>query len=107
MSRVKITEDAIKQIVEVSKIQTHFFPPKTTVVAVTLPSGFVIVESSSCVDPDNYDGNIGFDICMNRIRNKVWELEGYRLQCEVAQMPTALPPTDFPAENTTTKEGDQ
>lgn len=54
---------------------------KTTIVLATLLNGFVIVEASSCVDPDNYDVGVGMDICMKRIRNKVWELLGFLLQC--------------------------
>lgn len=65
-----------KTIVEVQ----HKVFGKTTIVAAQLPSGFVIVESSSCVDPDNYDEKIGLEICIDRITNKIWELEGYVLQ---------------------------
>jgi hypothetical protein len=53
---------------------------KTTVVKAELVNGFTIVESSSCVDPANYDENIGADICLNRIKNKIWELLGFLLQ---------------------------
>lgn len=56
---------------------------KCIIVSVQLKNGFVITESSACVSPDNYDKEIGFDICMNNIKNKLWELEGYRLQCEL------------------------
>jgi len=54
---------------------------KTTVVKVTMLNGFEIVESSSCVDPANYDEELGRKICMERIRNKIWELLGFLLQC--------------------------
>jgi hypothetical protein len=53
---------------------------KTTVVKAELVNGFTIVESSSCVDPANYDEQIGSEICLNRIKNKVWELLGFLLQ---------------------------
>ena len=58
---------------------------KCTVVACKLPSGFVLVESSACVSPENYDQELGESICRDRIINKLWELEGYRLQTEVAK----------------------
>lgn len=54
--------------------------PKTVIVMATLMNGFVIVESSSCVDPANFDFNIGFNCCVERIYNKVWELTGFILQ---------------------------
>lgn len=54
--------------------------PKTVVVMARLKNGFVIVESSSCVDPANFDFNIGFDCCVKRIYDKIWELTGFILQ---------------------------
>lgn len=52
----------------------------TTVVRCVLRNGFEIVESSSCVDPENYSQKIGEEICMERIKNKIWELLGFLLQ---------------------------
>lgn len=52
----------------------------TTVVRCVLRNGFVIVESSSCVDPKNYSEGMGREICMRRIKNKIWELLGFWLQ---------------------------
>lgn len=56
---------------------------KTTVVRAVLKNGFVIVESSSCVSAENYDEKLGEEVCMKRIRNKVWELLGFLLQTAV------------------------
>ena len=56
---------------------------KTTVVRAVLKNGFEIVESSSCVSAENYDEKLGEEICMERIRNKVWELLGFLLQTAV------------------------
>lgn len=56
---------------------------KTTVVRAMLKNGFTIVESSSCVSAENYDEKLGEEICMKRIRNKVWELLGFLLQTAV------------------------
>lgn len=56
---------------------------KTTVVRAVLKNGFTIVESSSCVSAENYDEKLGEEICMKRIRNKVWELLGFLLQTAV------------------------
>ena len=56
---------------------------KTTIGIFTLVNGFVIVEASSCVDPANYNAEMGKTICRERAVNKVWELEGYALQSEL------------------------
>ena len=53
---------------------------KCTIVAVQLANGFVIVESSACVDPKNYNLKTGIEICIDKIKNKLYELEGYKLQ---------------------------
>lgn len=65
---------------------------KTTVVLLTLQNGFEIVGLSSCVDPKNYDQVIGEKLARQRALEKVWELEGYKLQCSLADQ-TAK--TDF------------
>lgn len=53
---------------------------KTTVVNGVLRNGFEIVESSSCVDPENYNEALGSSICIKRIKNRMWELLGFVLQ---------------------------
>lgn len=78
-----VSDDMIAEILEGSEIIVDTVFNKCTVVSCKLPNGFVIVESSACVDPDNYDINIGIEICLDRIANKVWELEGYRIQCKM------------------------
>lgn len=69
--------DYIAEILSESKFNVASVFGKCTIVACRLPNGFVIVESSSCVDPDDYDEEIGIENCMNRIKNKVIELEAY------------------------------
>lgn len=55
----------------------------TTVVRCVLRNGFVIVESSSCVDPANYSEKMGAEICLGKIKDKIWELLGFLLQTAV------------------------
>jgi hypothetical protein len=75
-----VTQEQVLKIFSESKVIVKRAFGKTTVVICKLPCGFVIVESSSCVDPANYDESLGYDICKKRIINKIWELEGYSLQ---------------------------
>ena len=58
----------------IASTETITMGETTTVVRCVLRNGFDIVESSSCVDPKNYDEKIGKDICMGSIKNKIWEL---------------------------------
>ena len=79
-----ITKEQIDAIVEASEFYVSTVGEKTTVVCAILPNGFEITESSACVDPANYDLGTGVKICKERIINRVWQLEGYRLQNELS-----------------------
>lgn len=80
-----ITQSDIDNLMSHSQVTTMTMFGKCTIVALQLPNGFVIVESSSCVDPANYDEKLGQQICLERIQNKLWELEGYKLQCALQE----------------------
>lgn len=75
-----VDDEYVDWLIENSEINVITAHGKCTVVTCQLPSGFVIVESSSCVDPKNYDKNLGVEICMKRIKDKIYELEAYHLQ---------------------------
>ena len=64
----------------ISYIETTTMGDRTTVVRCVLRNGFEIVESSSCVDPKNYSEKMGEEICMGKIKDKIWELLGFLLQ---------------------------
>jgi len=80
MSEVKVTKEHVQALIAASHVEDVKLGEKSTVVSVTLPNGFVIIQSSSCVDPANYDHEVGKKICLERVEDKVWELEGYLLQ---------------------------
>lgn len=73
----KMVEDFI------AEVHVDTLGEKTTVVRAVLANGFEIVESSSCVSKENYDQNLGKDICMEKIVGKVWYLLGFLLQTAV------------------------
>jgi len=70
----------------IAKTEIMKIGDKTTFVQVILKNGFVITDSSSCVDPVNFVMGIGVDICMERIKNKIWELLGFQLQSEISKV---------------------
>ena len=88
-SSISVTVEQIQEIMNHSTVTVQTLHGKCTIVTCKLPNGFVIVESSACVDPANYDEKMGTEICINRIKDKVWELEGYRLQANLYEMRTA------------------
>lgn len=60
------------------------FDKPVTYVEVRMQNGFTIRETTTCVDPANYDENVGKEICLKRIEDKVWFLLGYALQDKLA-----------------------
>ena len=81
----RVTQEQISALIAESEIKVETVYGKVTVVNCKLPNGFVITEASGSVDPANYDVNIGKGICMERITNKLWELEGYALAKKLAE----------------------
>ena len=80
MSDIKVTQKRIDHLLETAEYRLIEVFGKCLILAVKLENGFVLTESSACVDPKNYDREIGRKICIKRIENRLWELEGYELQ---------------------------
>ena len=82
MEEIKtVTQEQIDEILLESECKTfHRVFDKQCVVVLLLPNGFTLVGESACVDPNNYDEDIGFDLAMRDIENQLWMLEGYLLQ---------------------------
>ena len=75
----KVTERQIDKIIQAGSIEIQDLSDKTTLVKFRTKEGFEIVATSSCVDPKNYNRDVGAKICMDQIKNKLWEYEGYIL----------------------------
>ena len=58
----KVLESEVEKIIDTSLIQFQTMGVKTTVVTLTLPNGFEITESAACVNPTDYDVQIGKEI---------------------------------------------
>lgn len=83
MAPPSVTEERVAEIMEGSNFEVYTAFDKCTVVSCRLPNGFVITEYSACVSPENYDEEMGVNICIDKISDRVWELEAYRLQQEL------------------------
>jgi len=75
--------DAMIKQIHVDEVEPNDFGSKVTIVTATLANGFTITESSTCVDPKNYDTEEGLMSCMERIEDKVWTLLAFLLSCAV------------------------
>lgn len=76
-----IAQEMVDDFIAHTEVQT--LGDKTTVVRAVLRNGFELVESSSCVSKENYSEELGAQICMNKIKDKVWFLLGFLLQTAV------------------------
>ena len=79
MPKNTVTQEQINDLIDNSEIEVSTRFDKVTIVSVRLPHGFVITEACGAVDPANYSEIVGAEICLGRIKNKLWELEGYAL----------------------------
>lgn len=74
----KITQHDVDTFIDT--VKDFKIGDKTTVVQATCKNGFVLTDSSSCVDKENFDMNVGKLCCMHHIADKVWFLLGFLLQ---------------------------
>lgn len=74
----KVTKTGIEaKIVNTS----YLVIPDTTVTlcSITLENGFSVRGESACVDPGNFNMQIGQEIAQREAFAKIWQLEGYLL----------------------------
>lgn len=51
-----------------------------TMIQMIHPTGFTDFATSACVDPKNYSEEIGTDICVKKINDRLWGFLGFMLQ---------------------------
>lgn len=94
MEQSKVTYEDVAKCMKDYIVRTEVeFGKPCTYVTLRMPNGFTLGESTTCVDPANYSEEIGRDICLKRLEDKVWYLLGYALQEKL-----------FGADNTTAYE---
>lgn len=77
-------EEVNKNMKDVLVRTVEEFGKPTTYVTVRMENGFTLRESTTCVDPANYSEDIGKEVCLKRIEDKIWFLLGYTLQSKLA-----------------------
>lgn len=81
-----VTPEQVKENMQDVIVRTLVdFGKPTTYVTIRMKNGFTLRESTTCVDPENYNEEIGKEICLKRLEDKVWFLLGYQLQEELYQ----------------------
>lgn len=81
MTKNTVTKEQVQANMQDVMVRTVMeFDKPCTYVTVRMKNGFTLRESTTCVDPANYDENIGKEICLKKIEDKIWYLLGYALQ---------------------------
>lgn len=76
-------EEVMENMQDIICKTANEFDKPVTYVTVRMKNGFTLRESTTCVDPANYDEEIGKQICLEKIKDKIWFLLGYALQDKV------------------------
>lgn len=86
----RITPAHIDQLLQ--KSQVGFWQPEgttLTICVIQLPNGFCVTGESAAASLENFQEDIGQKLAFEKARDKVWELEGYRLKSELHAMEEA------------------
>ncbi|MGL4863471.1 MAG: Gp49 family protein [Cetobacterium sp.] len=76
----KIPNELVRKFIKNRKIKTErIFGKLTTILEYELQNGFTGTESTSCVDENNYSEEIGTQILMKRLEEKIWFGLGFAL----------------------------
>ena len=96
---MKVTLDGIKAKI---KGETYLVLPngRTTVCQLTLENGYTVEGYSACVDPVEFDLNLGRKYAFQDAVAKIWVLEGYLL-AEKMHWDCAQPVASKPSKKTT------
>ena len=78
IENVQVTQEEIDKLVKEGTVNVITMPNGvTTYVELELESGFKIIETSTCSSKDIYDENIGLEICMGKIKDRLWDFYSF------------------------------
>jgi len=75
----KVSEQMVDQMLY-SAIHQTLPDRKTLLTTAELATGFNQYETSSCVDPSNYDATIGESLNLKKVRQTIWKCLGFAVQ---------------------------
>ena len=86
MSEIRVTKERVDHLMGTAEKQAMVCYAKHMILIAKLENGFVIETSSGCVDPKNFDEEIGEEICTKKLEDK-------------ASLPVSMPTSIATAEN--------
>lgn len=86
MKQITVTKEMIEDNMRNYSVRTITeFDKPVCCVTLKMKNGFTLVETSTCVDPSKYSEEIGKEICLKRLEDKVWYLLGFLLQEKISE----------------------
>ena len=73
----RVSPEEVDEVMLASEYDVRTVFGVCTVVSMRMPNGYIITESSACVDPADYSEEVGQGICCEHLRDRVWALLGY------------------------------
>ncbi len=75
-----VTQEQITKLLCAADTDHIVFWNKELIRSFKLPCGFTIIGRAACVDPLNFNLDMGMDIAYKDAEKQLWQLEGYLLQ---------------------------
>jgi len=79
----RVTQERIDALLNAAETQEYIFWNKELVVSYKFPSGFTISGRAACIDPANFNLEVGRKIAREKVESELWQLEGYVKQVEL------------------------
>ena len=99
---VSIKEEEVEKLVKEGTVNLMTMPNGvTTYVELELASGFKVIETSTCCSKELYDENLGLEICMRKIKDRLWaylSFHKHQIRKEAKDTLKLLKPSDIPTE---------
>lgn len=74
-----VIKDRVDDIIMQSTFDIKEVFNKCVIVSCLLPNGMVLVESYDFIDAGDYEQKQGVDICIKKIKDKIYEIERYKI----------------------------
>ena len=83
---MKLNAGQIRAMLNEAETQETIYFGKCLVVVYKLKNGFCLVGVGACVDPENFDLEVGRQVAEGQVIDQLFKLEGYLLQQSLFQV---------------------
>lgn len=80
LDKSRVSEETVERFLDRGRLRAMELDDKTVLARADTLTGFTQYETSACVDPKNFDFQIGKDICIGRIKETLWKCLGFVVQ---------------------------